>query len=684
MLKKLFHGGTKITDPIEFTHQIHIDKDLNWSFDESLDPKTVFIKLKVIGKGGFGTVSQIAHIPSMTILAGKLINSNLVNESSKLELEHEIQLMREVDSPYTVRYYGSVAYEGTLMILMEYCDKGSLRDILDKREQVLSEDQISLVMHDLLMGLNLIHKKHRIVHRDIKAANLLLTSKGDIKIADFGVSRRFEASGTCHTMSMVGTPYWMAPEVISGISYSFPADIWSVGVTAIELAEGSPPYVEFAPTKAMIEIAVKGFPGYRFPTMHSPEFCDFVSHCLETNPNNRWTIDELLEHQFIKRAERLNRMEVLADLLDDFSCDSDRKLSSNDQSDMDSISFGESSNDNNYISDGLSSARNITISDNYASFEGTAMMMSRRFNSSLSINSPFEQGINRGGNDFDTSNVNFVSDSSDLRSGNNYISFRENSINSFSTQQSAMDSFNMGSNSPFLQDNNNVDSFMLENNSNFMSNDDDDDEISFKSLPMDSFNMNNSPFPHNDNNNVDSFMLENNENISNELSENIQQKENNIPQQTEENQQNSVPKTVRFSNTLNTRNSAQTISVNNLPDKLFVKVSRVMSNKIPFIPIKIGSNNDAEVDTLYQKPNTTFTNLKSKKELFDNDGIINPIGALYSKKFYYSFALVILFLTFFFIKRNGFIGLIGLCYLTVIFKILFMKDKRKQDKDNSK
>ena len=210
MLKKLFHGGTKITDPIEFTHQIHIDKDLNWSFDESLDPKTVFIKLKVIGKGGFGTVSQIAHIPSMTILAGKLINSNLVNESSKLELEHEIQLMREVDSPYTVRYYGSVAYEGTLMILMEYCDKGSLRDILDKREQVLSEDQISLVMHDLLMGLNLIHKKHRIVHRDIKAANLLLTSKGDIKIADFGVSRRFEASGTCHTMSMVGTPYWLS------------------------------------------------------------------------------------------------------------------------------------------------------------------------------------------------------------------------------------------------------------------------------------------------------------------------------------------------------------------------------------------------------------------------------------------------------------------------------------------
>ena len=482
MLKKLFHGGTKITDPIEFTHQIHIDKDLNWSFDESLDPKTVFIKLKVIGKGGFGTVSQIAHIPSMTILAGKLINSNLVNESSKLELEHEIQLMREVDSPYTVRYYGSVAYEGTLMILMEYCDKGSLRDILDKREQVLSEDQISLVMHDLLMGLNLIHKKHRIVHRDIKAANLLLTSKGDIKIADFGVSRRFEASGTCHTMSMVGTPYWMAPEVISGISYSFPADIWSVGVTAIELAEGSPPYVEFAPTKAMIEIAVKGFPGYRFPTMHSPEFCDFVSHCLETNPNNRWTIDELLEHQFIKRAERLNRMEVLADLLDDFSCDSDRKLSSNDQSDMDSISFCESSNDNNYISDGLSSARNITISDNYASFEGTAMMMSRRFNSSLSINSPFEQGINRGGNDFDTSNVNFVSDSSDLRSGNNYISFRENSINSFSTQQSAMDSFNMGSNSPFLQDNNNVDSFMLENNSNFMRNDDDENNYKWINL----------------------------------------------------------------------------------------------------------------------------------------------------------------------------------------------------------
>ena len=312
--KKKKADSPTITAPQEIVHVVHVDKALNWKFDDTINPKTQFTKMKVIGSGGFGTVWQICHRMSMKILAGKLINPTLVSDDSKAEIEHEIQLMREVSAPNTVTYYGCVPYDNTLLLLMEYCDRGSLRDLLDKREKVLSEDQIAIVMHDMLMGLNAIHNEHRIIHRDIKAANMLLTSSGVVKIGDFGVSRQFE-SGAVETMTIVGTPYWMSPEVIQGISYGFSADIWSVGITAVELAEGAPPYVEYPPSKAMVEIAQRGFPGYRHPEMHSNEFCDFVSHCVVMNPAQRWTINQLLKHPFMKRAERLDRQKVMEELL---------------------------------------------------------------------------------------------------------------------------------------------------------------------------------------------------------------------------------------------------------------------------------------------------------------------------------------------------------------------------------
>lgn len=312
--KKKKPSAPTITGPQELVHVVHVDKALNWKFDATVDPKTQFTKMKVIGSGGFGTVWQICHRMSMKILAGKLINPTFVSDDSKAEIEHEIQLMREVSSPNTVTYYGCVPYDDTLLLLMEYCDRGSLRDLLDKREKVLSEDQISLVLYDMLSGLKVIHNDHRIIHRDIKAANMLLTSAGVVKIGDFGVSRQFDA-GACATQTIVGTPYWMSPEVIQGISYGFAADIWSVGITAVELAEGAPPYIEYPPSKAMVEISQRGFPGYRHPELHSAEFCDFVARCVAMNPNQRWSIDQLFKHPFIKRAERLDRKKVMEELL---------------------------------------------------------------------------------------------------------------------------------------------------------------------------------------------------------------------------------------------------------------------------------------------------------------------------------------------------------------------------------
>jgi serine/threonine protein kinase len=306
-------SASPITGPLEVVHAVHVDADLNWTFDASVDPKTVFTKMKFLGSGGFGTVSQICHRPSMKILAGKIITPTLLDSSLRADIENEISLMREVRSPFTIQYYGSVPYDNSVMILMEYCDRGSFRDLLDARSQVLSEDQIAAVLQDVLSGL-LVVQGHQVVHRDVKAANLLLMSSGAIRLSDFGVSRRFDPSPDKTATTIVGTPYWMAPEVIDGRQYGFPADVWSLGITVVELAEGSPPYIEFTPSRAMVEISTRGFPGWRYPDLHSPDICDFVEKCLAMRPENRWTVQQLTAHPFVRRAAKLDRQVVLAEL----------------------------------------------------------------------------------------------------------------------------------------------------------------------------------------------------------------------------------------------------------------------------------------------------------------------------------------------------------------------------------
>ena len=393
----LFQKKAEISEPLEVVRAVHVDNNLEWEFDQSVDPAMIFAKIRVIGKGGFGTVAQILHRPSMKVLAGKLVNEQLLDsDASKSELKNEIDLLRLVNSQYTVRYYGSVPLEGSLMILMEFCDRGSLRDLLDSRKQVLSEDQISIVMRDVLQGLKMIHQQHHILHRDIKAANILLNSNGEIKIADFGLSRKFE-SGSQQTIKFVGTPYWMAPEIISGVAYSYPADIWSVGITCVELCEGAPPFAEFPPTKAMIEITIKGFAGYRFPDMHSPEICDFISHCVETDPNKRWNVDQLLEHPFVKRAERLNRLETLDNLLKDPQKQpQNQDFQSSKNANTNTFEEPKNNGFNSFGVSNVSQAANLPTGHNFvkpqlggASFEGMAMLMSQKGNFNSARNDDF-------------------------------------------------------------------------------------------------------------------------------------------------------------------------------------------------------------------------------------------------------------------------------------------------------
>ena len=209
----------------------------------------------------------------------------------------EISVLSQLDSPYVTQYYGSYIKGSKLWIVMEYCGGSSCYDLI--KPGVMAEDYIAIIMREMLHGLKYLHSEGKI-HRDIKAANILLTSNGRVKMADFGVSAQLSLTLT-RKHSMVGTPCWMAPEVIRQAGYGFEADIWSLGITAIELATGRAPLSHIHTMKAVLVI-----PRAEPPTLEgdfSYDFKDFVSQCLKKNPAERTSISKLLRHPFITRAK---------------------------------------------------------------------------------------------------------------------------------------------------------------------------------------------------------------------------------------------------------------------------------------------------------------------------------------------------------------------------------------------
>ena len=286
------------------------DAEIPPKFEDHMPVDDDFQIIKEIGKGGFGSIFLIEHIPSGAQFAGKMINKEDLTPQKEESLLKEIDLLKRVNSPYTVNFFGNVTYYGRPMIIMEYMDRGSIRDIMDYKKIRLSEKQAAIVVHDVLISLAILRTKN-IMHRDIKAANILINSKGQIKLTDFGVSSDFNNQDQGGTCASNGTPYWMAPEVVLGQNQTFPADIWSVGCTATELVEGVPPYSCYDPQKAMIRIIRNGFPGFRNPKLLSPEFKNFVSKCVNKNPKKRWNCLQLLSHPWIKQIENCNREEIL-------------------------------------------------------------------------------------------------------------------------------------------------------------------------------------------------------------------------------------------------------------------------------------------------------------------------------------------------------------------------------------
>ncbi|KAI8892681.1 kinase-like domain-containing protein [Globomyces pollinis-pini] len=261
--------------------------------EKAEDPNKVFQILEKFGEGSFGTVYKAIHLRTQKLCAIKQISA----ESDLDETIREINIMTGFASEFIVQFYGSYLTDTALWIVMELCQAGSVSTVMTLCDTCMSEEMIAEICEKVLHGLDYLHERRKI-HRDIKAANILLTNNGFAKLADFGVTGQL-ADHSAKRVTVIGTPFWMAPEVIEEVGYGYKADIWSLGITCIEMAEGRPPYHEFHPMRAIFMIPSNPPPKLADPSKFSPLFQDFIKKCLTKNPNNRPSAKDLLEHPFI-------------------------------------------------------------------------------------------------------------------------------------------------------------------------------------------------------------------------------------------------------------------------------------------------------------------------------------------------------------------------------------------------
>ncbi|KAF5728575.1 hypothetical protein HS088_TW21G00723 [Tripterygium wilfordii] len=262
-----------------------------------------WIRGKTIGRGSSATVSIATASRSGDVLA---VKSAELSQSQFLNREQEI--LAGLSSPYVIAYKGCciTSENGTVLynLCLEYAPGGSISDAVRKHGGCLREDMIRNYVHKILLGLDYLHG-NRIVHCDIKGPNVLLTSDG-VKIADLGCARHVdEVSGEDRSTvtPLAGTPAYMAPEVARGEQQGFPADIWALGCTVIEMATGRAPWVGVLdPVLALYRI---GFSGDvpEIPTFLSEQAKDFLSKCLKREPKERWSASELLNHAFLVETE---------------------------------------------------------------------------------------------------------------------------------------------------------------------------------------------------------------------------------------------------------------------------------------------------------------------------------------------------------------------------------------------
>ncbi|XP_029439515.1 serine/threonine-protein kinase 10 isoform X2 [Rhinatrema bivittatum] len=288
-----------------------------------VDPNEVWEIVGELGDGAFGKVYKAKNRETGVLAAAKVIETK-----SEEELEEyivEIEILATCDHRYIVRLLGAFFHEGKLWIMIEFCPGGAVDAVMLELDRGLTETQIQVICRQMLEALVYLHSK-KIIHRDIKAGNVLLSQDGDMKLADFGVSAK-NVKTLQKRDSFIGTPYWMAPEVVmcetmKDTPYDYKADIWSLGITLIEMAQIEPPHHELNPMRVLLKIAKSDPPTLSAPSKWSLEFRDFLKVALDKNSETRPSAAQLLQHPFVSkvssnRALRELLAEAKAEVMDE-------------------------------------------------------------------------------------------------------------------------------------------------------------------------------------------------------------------------------------------------------------------------------------------------------------------------------------------------------------------------------